>query len=271
MKKHTSDIVKFFNNNYDTNNSIVIEYLNWYIHTSHRICSRKMDGAYICYQPSFPDEVVESYSVYYDDTMKCNHKSGRVVLYFTNGTMEEVGIYKFKSFLRRHKSLFDSNKYVSATYPKVEAYSQQTFDDICSANGWNDSTVEKLDDKAFISIIDSESVQEYFEYTEHWFKRNHPNVLNLEFDDVEKDAEISHVITESQAKKIVDFIEANLGKQIFVHCQAGISRSGAVCRYIMSNYDYYKDSEGGKHIMPNAEVLRKLNNVLWQRHFSENN
>lgn len=157
---------------------------------------------------------------------------------------------------------------------KVEAYPHNIFDEICKKNNWNDDNVGTLNDKAFISIIGTKDVQEQYlrEYHEHWFKENHPNVLNLEFDDVKHDIEFddykAYVITNEQAKQIVEFIENNLGKQFFIHCLAGISRSGAVRDFIYRNYDYYKDSEGGEHIRPNVEVLRKLNRVLWNRNFN---
>lgn len=97
-----SEIVSFFNDNYETNNPIIIEYLNRYIHSSHRETSLKPDYQYVSYQPSWPNETVESYSVYYDNTMAYAHKSGRIVLNFTNQTMTEIGLYKFKRYLRKN-------------------------------------------------------------------------------------------------------------------------------------------------------------------------
>lgn len=159
---------------------------------------------------------------------------------------------------------------------KVEAYPHARFNQICEDNNWNDENVEDINDVAFISIIGTSDVQrEYLhEDLQHWFKSNHSNVLNLEFDDVAHDIVWddykAYVITPKQAQEIIDFIEANLGKRFYIHCRAGVSRSGAICDFIKHNYDYYKDSEGGQHIRPNVAVLSALNKILWQQHFSDN-
>ena len=72
-------------------------------------------------------------------------------------------------------------------------------------------------------------------------KKNHINVLNLEFDDVTEDTEFNgHLLkamTEEQAQKCVDFIENNIGKHIYIHCRAGISRSGAIAKFIVEFYN----------------------------------
>lgn len=100
-------IIEYFNSNYDTNDSLIIKYLNRYIHSSHRHYSRKMDGYNASWQPSWPEYTVESYSVYYDSTMAYHHKSGRIVLNFVEGSTTEISLYKFKRFLRR-KTQYDS-------------------------------------------------------------------------------------------------------------------------------------------------------------------
>lgn len=94
-------IIEHFNSNYETNDSLIIKYLNRYIHSSHRHYSRKMDGYNASWQPSWPEYEVESYRIYYDSTFAYNRKSGRIVLHFTSGEMTEIGLYKFKCYLRR--------------------------------------------------------------------------------------------------------------------------------------------------------------------------
>jgi protein-tyrosine phosphatase len=71
---------------------------------------------------------------------------------------------------------------------------------------------------------------------------------------------------EEQAKNIVRFIDkVNIMEipEVFVHCAAGISRSGAVgtwaCRYL--NLDEKKFLENNKHILPNIYILGVLNSV----------
>lgn len=96
-----TEIIKHFNRNYDTNDPTIIHYLNMYIHSSHHHYSTKPDEYKSSWQPSWPEYTVKSYSVYYDNTMAYNHKSGRIVLNFIEGCMTEIGLYKFKRFLRR--------------------------------------------------------------------------------------------------------------------------------------------------------------------------
>lgn len=124
----------------------------------------------------------------------------------------------------------------------AKAYSHIDFDIICSTNHWDDDNVEELSDKAFISIVGTEECQKYYleEVEEHWFKRNHPNVLNLEFDDVTHDLEwhghIFKAMTEQQAREAYEFIQKNLGRDFYVHCRAGVSRSAAISDFITTNY-----------------------------------
>ena len=104
----------------------------------------------------------------------------------------------------------------------------------------------------------------------HHFMENHKNVLNLEFDDVEKDIEVGgysfKAITDEQAEAIVKFIIDNKGKDFYIHCLAGISRSGAVGTFI---FDFFKDDDtkfvSRPKIRPNIEVLSKLKKNYWYK------
>ena len=155
----------------------------------------------------------------------------------------------------------------------VQALSIFDFQEECKKNSWDDSNVENLKNLAFISIITTPDVQKYHleEDEEHWFKEDHSNVLNLEFDDCNKDREWeghkAYTISEEQAKKIVEFIEKNLGRNFLIHCRAGISRSGAVAKFISMNYHGY--NLVNDFTRPNQEVLRKLDRILWERHYDE--
>lgn len=149
------------------------------------------------------------------------------------------------------------------------------FDLYCFNNNINDETVSEFKDTAFISIIGSEECRKYYNNNDkiHWFKNEHDNVLNLEFDDVTEDVINDNVkftsMTIEQAKKCVDFIDRNKGKTFIVHCFAGISRSGAVSQFI---YDFYNDEniyekfkEYNSHIMPNNYVLTLLKRVFYEK------
>lgn len=157
---------------------------------------------------------------------------------------------------------------------KVKTYSIFDFDILCSTNHWDDNNVEELKDVAFISIICSDECQKCYleEEEEHWFKQEHPNVLNIEFDDVIEDMTYKGcrfvAITKPQAKKMFDFIERNIGKEFKIHCRAGISRSGAVYTFINEMYPHlYVVNENDKaRIRPNTYVLTMLKRCYYEKY-----
>lgn len=112
--------------------------------------------------------------------------------------------------------------------------------------------------------------------------RDNPNVLFLEFDDVtiEEAERINsnsgkfrvEPMTVEQANQIIDFIlkTFNQDKDLFVHCTAGISRSGAVGlfanqfinRYIKPNEEEFKFNLTHGFLVPpipNTTVIQLLN------------
>jgi predicted protein tyrosine phosphatase len=98
----------------------------------------------------------------------------------------------------------------------------------------------------------------------HWLPGIYDNVLNIEFSDTgEGDFEAMSV---EQGKEIVDFVKKNKDKNNFyIHCSAGISRSGAVASFI---YDYFKEN-GNDVVMtphypetPNYHVKNTLKRIL---------
>lgn len=77
----------------------------------------------------------------------------------------------------------------------------------------------------------------------HWLPDTN-NVLNINFNDVGENEEGS--FNELQAQEVLCFIEDNREKsQWFIHCSAGISRSGAIASYL---YDWFK-SKGDEIII----------------------
>lgn len=134
------------------------------------------------------------------------------------------------------------------------------FDETMLLNGWSDTTVESLEDTAFISIccqpeIKKNYLEDFKEETdEHWFSRNFRNVLNVDFDDVEEEAVDTKYgkaigISDETAKQIKLFIEKmyNYGvKNWYIHCRSGKSRSVAVGMYLieflLSHNESYQDN-----------------------------
>ena len=166
---------------------------------------------------------------------------------------------KVKAFLSNFKSY-------EITYTGV-AFS---INDIYGSNNWRvrKGVVDKYKNIFFISINDSPT-SNYF--LESWFKKDHENVKVLYFDDVENENETSPTnsgkctpFSAQMAKDLYDFIKDNIDKaQCIVHCEAGISRSGAVGDFIcgISGSNYFNFKHDNPHIRPNARVLRMLNEI----------
>ena len=153
----------------------------------------------------------------------------------------------------------------------IYVLSKVEFDGLLQRNNIDDMNVDEFITVAFISINDSSG--DY--YKNPLFRINHHNVLNLWFDDVEKDGQLSptnkeetKAFSSSQANTVIEFLNSNKSaKTLFVHCAAGISRSGAVGQFAL---DYLKGNKesfvtNNKHILPNGRVLRLLNEALRNR------
>lgn len=121
---------------------------------------------------------------------------------------------------------------------KIHVLPKARFDKLMEKEGWNDNNIPT--DKAFISICCMPNIKKnYLEdykhiIDEHWFKENHPNVLNIEFDDIQEEKKetnwgMSYGMTDEDANKIVEFAKQNADKEdLYIHCMAGKSRSVAV-------------------------------------------
>ena len=111
---------------------------------------------------------------------------------------------------------------------------------------------------------------------------DHLNVLKLNFDDVtERDAYPEDLknkflfFTKEHAQKIHKFIETikdDGSKDFYVHCDAGVSRSGAVGYMLNEWFNKYLENnrcdniffqEENRHIMPNPLVIRLLKQELF--------
>lgn len=106
----------------------------------------------------------------------------------------------------------------------------------------------------------------------HYFSNGLENVLNLVFDDVERDfdqdGQKAIAFTQEQAKIVVDFIEKNKNKsRCIVHCGAGVSRSGAIATFFNDylHQDYFQFKLDNPHIQPNNQVIALLNHELRTR------
>ena len=160
---------------------------------------------------------------------------------------------------------------------KILVFSHVEFDQYCYENKWDDDNVDELNNHAFISIIGTKECQKYYleEDEYHWFKENHNNVLNLEFDDIEHDIDYNghlfKALNEKDAEKLVDFIDNNIGKHFIIHCRAGRSRSQAIFKYITTMYYKLYDEEtcGRKDnpcFSPNMHVVSLLKRTYYKKY-----
>ena len=162
---------------------------------------------------------------------------------------------------------------------ELKVLSHYLFDEDMRNMNLNDENVEKTD-MAFISIISTPECLKYWldeDSTKHYFK-DHPNVLNLDFDDigthVNYGGHIFKTMTMEQAEKTVDFIEDMIKKgvkKIEGHCRAGYSRSRAIFSFIYrycqeNNIEVEYSDESDYRTMLNQAVLNKLNHAYWKKH-----
>ncbi len=116
----------------------------------------------------------------------------------------------------------------------------------------------------FISILD-------FDNNEQLYDKTIDNFLQVKMWDIEEDlfedGELSHEKpSDTELQKIVMFVNNHKDKKVFVvHCSAGISRSGAVARFIAEKFadevDYREFVKENKYILPNLYVLNRLKSL----------
>lgn len=143
------------------------------------------------------------------------------------------------------------------------------FEKLAKANGWN-KTVPS--DTAIISIINSPDIR--IDGEKHICKDAN-NVLNLDFDDcspltykVDASAENYEIepdkfvqfFTPEMAKKSIEFIKKNKNKNIYIHCNAGISRSQAFVRFFLNNIyeNKWETNPNNPCLYPNGFVYQRL-------------
>ncbi len=162
---------------------------------------------------------------------------------------------------------------------RITVLSHYLFDEKMIKMGLDDDNVEN-ENKAFISIIGTPECLKYYldeGNTEHFFK-DHPNVLNLDFDDIADDVMYNghHFKTMriEQAERAIQFIEDNInnGVESFdIHCRAGMSRSRAFAEFIYRycqehDIDVEYEERDNYTTVLNYGVLGKLNHAYWKKH-----
>lgn len=163
---------------------------------------------------------------------------------------------------------------------KIEVFSHSLFEEWCKKDNLDDGNVDNEKDKAFIDIIGTEECLKYYldePNTKHYFE-DHPNVLNLEFDDTPTDVmykgHLFKTMNMTQAERTVNFIEEMIedGVTYFrICCRAGMSRSRAIAEFIYRHclqheieVEYADRTE--YTTMLNRMVLLKLQHAYYKKH-----
>ena len=142
---------------------------------------------------------------------------------------------------------------------KVQVYNQDNFR---ISSGFNDTNIEDFKNNYFIGVNSSGS-----RYSIPVFKKNHDRVLNMFFDDTERNKiKVSGPIVyyavackSSQAKSIKEFVDTiPEDATIHVYCAKGKSRSTAVAKFIE---EYRKVYDKTKFDSYNTFVY----NLLWSQ------
>lgn len=156
---------------------------------------------------------------------------------------------------------------------RIQAVSKAIFDATLTSQ-----KIKLYDRCAFISILDPDNMEEKYDKTLDNFLQ--VRMYDIEADAYEKkdengigrisDAKNGTLVyqkpPDSELQKIVNFANKHTDKVLFVvHCSAGISRSGAVARYLFDKFmpdvdiAYYKSIN--KHTLPNLYIYKRLVNL----------
>ena len=129
------------------------------------------------------------------------------------------------------------------------------------------------DDITVTSIAGTEDSQKLYlkEEEPHWFNESY-NVLNLNFDDIAQDEQLYKGVlfkglTRTDASRAANFIVKNVlrGKDIYVNCRAGKSRSQGIVKFILDSFPQIKFelNPDNPPTTPNIDVVAKLKRAYY--------
>ena len=70
--------------------------------------------------------------------------------------------------------------------------------------------------------------------------RQYDNVLVIKADDIPTPIEDCQVFTKADAKHVKDFVNQYNDRNIVIHCNAGVSRTGSLIHYVQQTYPNFK-------------------------------
>ena len=96
------------------------------------------------------------------------------------------------------------------------------------------------------------------------------DILRLSFDDIDHEDGQNYIIfSDSQAEEILDFAIKNIDKDLFVNCDAGISRSTAIVVALELIFNSNDVSDSYKYQHHNKYVKNKIRDVWFKRIWSK--
>ena len=163
---------------------------------------------------------------------------------------------------------------------EIHTLSAADFKHTMRNNDLYDSNIELRTDLAVISIgnsFEDDLADDIFANgpSSHWFRKQHRNVLNMDFDDIAAPGEWKNLskcnqyvlFDEDMARRIAQFVGENMNASVWiVHCSAGVSRSGAVSKWLKDwlqvKYGIEANNVDGRYASPNPHVLRVLDRLF---------
>lgn len=164
---------------------------------------------------------------------------------------------------------------------KLMCYSWEGFRRELENNEWSDGHLPK--DWVFVSIGEHKPYRK-----EPHMLKECDQVINLDFDDIcgyrtwdalpnedwtpEKKEAYKDVygMSDDDARRLFEFLEKNIGKNVMVHCSAGISRSQGVVRFLLDMYheQYSVENTNPKNPcqLPNNHVVCLLKRQYYKKY-----
>ena len=122
-----------------------------------------------------------------------------------------------------------------------------------------DKNLNEFTNTAFISILDPDNTENNFS--------GFNNLLQVRMWDLEEtvtndNGKVYEVPSVDVLTQIVEFVNENSDKNFVIHCSAGVSRSGAVARFIWEKFyteiDKWEFLRVNNRIQPNLYIYNKL-------------
>lgn len=144
---------------------------------------------------------------------------------------------------------------------KLYCFNRWALGDFIKGKGWKK---EPANDSVVIQICGTKTCQKHIiGEKEFFYLPSGSRVLNLTFDDIAENVKEEngfrfYGISEKQARKVVKFIDENIGKNFYIACRAGHSRSQGIVRYILDVYGEHETREENPCLTPNSYVVAIL-------------